>query len=421
MVKAIYNLLLCLLAILFLPVGLVLALFQEKRRATLGPRLGFQQVPPLNKPVWVHGLSVGEINAAIPLVLALAQAHPEKDLVVSASTKTGFDLATAQLHGKVAAVIYYPYDLAWSVIRALKQVDPCLCILVESDIWPNFVFQVKKQGIPLVLANGRLSDSSYKGYKKLGFLFAPVYKSFDKVGAQSEQEGDRFLNVGVRPQCLEITGNLKFDRPPPPALAPLEILPEFPGPVLVAGSTHPGEETILARLLKGWKSKHGLSLIVAPRDPKRSRAVLEEFSKAGFSTTLYSQAAEKADVVVVDQMGVLAALYARGDLCFIGGSLRPYGGHNPLEPAVYGKPIIFGPDMKDFPHISMLLLEKGGALQVQDPEGLEQAVEDLLTNPTKAARLGKIALEVIRQNQGALEKNLALVKEYIREPQNNHG
>ncbi|WP_028313719.1 3-deoxy-D-manno-octulosonic acid transferase [Desulfatibacillum aliphaticivorans] len=413
MVKAVYNLALCLGAILFLPIGLMLAALKEKRRATMGPRLGFQAYPKCRKPIWVHGLSVGEINAAVPLVLALARAYPEKDIIVSASTKTGYENARAQLQGSVAGVVYYPYDLPWCVSKALDQVDPCMFILVESDLWPNFIFQCKQRGVPLILANGRLSDSSYKGYRNLGFLMKPVFRCFDKVGAQSKEEGERFLNIGVRPETMAVAGNLKFDRPSAPDLSPLEMLPDFSGPVMVAGSTHPGEEEILAGLLKAWKKEHGLAMIIAPRDPKRAGEVRDILLRNGLDAALYSQQPEKADAVVVDQMGVLAALYSRGDICFVGGSLLPFGGHNPLEPAVFGKPVLFGPDMGDFPDMTVRLLNQGGAIQVKDSQELAQTVDALLNDPARGVKIGANALEVIRRNRGALQRNLNLVREFI--------
>ncbi|SHK80512.1 3-deoxy-D-manno-octulosonic-acid transferase [Desulfatibacillum alkenivorans DSM 16219] len=413
MVKAVYNLALCLGAILFLPIGLILAALKEKRRTTMGPRLGFQAYPQCSKPIWVHGLSVGEINAAVPMVLALAQAWPHKDIIVSASTKTGYDNARAKLQDHVAGVVYYPYDLPWCVSKALDQVDPCMFILVESDLWPNFIFQCKQRGVPLILANGRLSDSSYKGYRNLGFLMKPVFQCFNKVGAQSKEEGERFLKVGVRSESMVVTGNLKFDRPYAPDLKPLEALPDFSGPVFVAGSTHPGEEEILAGLLKARNKEHNLAIIIAPRDPKRAGDVRDIFSRNGLDAALYSQKPEQADAVVVDQMGLLAALYSRGDICFVGGSLLPFGGHNPLEPALFGKPVLFGPDMGDFPDITARLLNQGGAIQVKDSQELAQTVHALLDDPARGVKIGANALEVIRRNRGALQRNLDLVQEFI--------
>ena len=405
-----YNIIICVLALIAAPVLAAACLFSEKRRHSLPPRLGLQKYPARDKPIWVHALSVGEMNAAIPLIRALSAKWPDRSIAVSASTKTGYENACRILKDE-ADVFYYPFDLPFCVSRALGQVPPGACIIVESDIWPNFISMAKARQIPVMLVNGRLSDSSLKGYRLFSGLMAPVFSSFDRVCVQSQKERDRFIEAGVPSKNLVVTGSLKFDIDGiETAAAPFS---RTGSPLIVAGSTHPGEEEIFADLLKSWKDNHGARLIIAPRNPKRAGEASGIFQRAGFSTQMYSKADGAADVIVVDVMGELMQVYSRADICFVGGSLKPHGGHNPLEPAYFARPVIFGPDMSDFSAISDLLLESGGAVQVQDSPSLDKAVDELLADPKKSEAMGMNARKVVDENRGAVAKTISAIEDLL--------
>lgn len=407
---AIYNLIICALGLIVFPFAVIISIFSEKLRQKFWPRLGVQNFPENKKPLWVHALSVGEINAAAPLVLGLVEKFPDMPIVISASTKTGFEIAQKLLGHAADHIFYFPYDLPFCVSRAISRVDPLACVLVESDIWPNFVWQIKRKNIPLILANARLSDSSFAGYARLKFLMGPVFNAFDAICVQSEHEKERFAAIGADVEKIFITGNLKFDMAPSPV-----VNNEFnfsDRKVIVAGSTHPGEESHFASLLGQWKKLRDIRLVVAPRDPRRARAVEKIFLQAGFSTRLFSQGQELADVIIVDEMGVLTKIYSMATLCFVGGSLKSHGGHNPLEPAMFGKPVLFGPDMGDFPQISTMLVQGNGAWQISDANELGNAVTALLKDPQKAAQMGKNALGVVKANQGSVKKTLTIMESY---------
>ena len=430
-----YNIVFFIGVTLGLPLIIPVVLISDKRRKTVFQRLGLIQLPPKfvsqdpgksnKKVVWVHGLSVGEVLSAVPLVKRLNECSAALRTVFSASTKTGFDIANRHFIDDVEAVFYFPYDLAYSVKRIVRKINPEVVVIVETDIWPNFLFEMKKCRTPVLLVNARLSKSSFNGYKRLGFFAKRVFLNFVHVCAQSSKDAELFHQLGVPLDRITITGNIKFDEVQQTLdLKEIEELKRSmhirnERKVLLAGSTHPGEEEILLEAYTRLKNHTGdLLLMLAPRNPQRAGSIFRMFNSAGFSVALMKELKEIFsdkifDVIIIDTMGLLKTLYAVSDIAFIGGSLVKFGGHNPLEPAVFSKPILFGEDMSDFSDISKMLLEAGGAVCVKDAKDLYSVVVSLMENDEKSLEMGKNALSVFTANKGAVQKTVEVIKDYL--------
>lgn len=430
-----YNILLFLGITLGLPVIIPVVLTSRKRRKTVLQRLGLRSFPESlkqgklhssgEKPIWVHALSVGEVISAVPLVKALKERFEDKHIVFSVSTKTGFEIAGNLLKENVDGIFFYPYDLTISVKYIANKIDPACVIIVETDIWPNFLFEMKRHRVPVILVNARLSDKSFSGYKRLAVVTRAVFSAFSKICAQSGEDARRFGLLGVPLSKIEITGNFKFDQVyDPVSVVELEkikgllhFLPQEK--IFLAGSTHKGEELILGDAFSMIKKAFNhYRFIVVPRDPKRAGAVSRIFRSAGFSSALLKDLEGEApgksfDVIVVDVIGILTKLYALADIAFVGGSLVSCGGHNPLEPAAFSKPVIFGPDMGDFLEISRMLIESGGAVRVEDANGIYEASAMLISDSQKIQTMGKCAFDVFHANKGAVDRTLKVVSSFF--------
>ena len=430
-----YNTLYFLLIVMGFPVIVPIMLASEKRRKTVLQRLGLVSLPaeiilrksllPEKKNLWIHALSVGEALSAVSLVKRLRKDSDKRNIVFSVTTKTGFDIANKYLKDVVDALFYFPYDLAFSVKNVAKKIDPTLVVIVETDIWPNFLFEMEKRKIPVVLVNARLSGKSFIGYKRLGFITRSLFLCFTNVCTQSIEDAVRFQKLGVPGDRITVTGNVKFDEEA--SNLSVEEIDRWKQSfhirnsqkILVAGSTHPGEESILLDVISRMKN-HGvdLVLVVAPRDPQRARSLYRMFHSAGFSVGLMKELQEisgqkRLDVIIIDKLGILKTLYAIADVAFVGGSLIDRGGHNPLEPAAFKKPIIFGQDMSDFEDISKMMLEANGAVRVRDANELYNVATLLIQKDTKASEVGENAHQVFIANKGAVEKTLKVIKEYL--------
>lgn len=429
--RHLYSIMMVVTGIIGLPVILPWVLFFEKRRKTFLRRLGWGTINwhlPGSRPktvIWIHALSVGEVLSAAPLVDKLADRYGRERLLFSTSTKTGFDIATREMKNRAGAIDYFPYDVSFAVKRRLNQINPGLVVIVETDIWPNFLYEVKQRGIPLVLANARLSDKSFAGYKRFHRLFKPAFQAFDAITTQSGKDTERFRSLGVATDIVTTTGNIKFHQSPADSrpmsaktfkqaqgIAPTHKL-------LLAGSIHPEEEPILENAFNRIQTAvPDTALIIAPRDPKRAGRISALFAGTDHPTRRLSDPpaanpGQKTKIVIVDKMGVLRALYAVCDVALVGGSLCDAGGHNPLEPAVFAKPILFGPDMSDFEEIAGLLETAGGGLTVSSVDELAGAAADLLQNPPKASQMGKRARQVFTDNEGALERTFEKIKKHV--------
>jgi 3-deoxy-D-manno-octulosonic-acid transferase len=410
-VLALYRALATLVLLLFI-VLFPLWIFTTKRRKTLFKRLGWQDYPhapqsPL-KPVWIHALSIGELLSAGSLIEQVRRAIGDRPLYLSVSTLSAFAMATERFTRFCDGLFYFPYDVAFSVTRCLNKVNPALFVLVETDIWPGFLTDIRRRQIPCLLVNGRLSPESFRSYRSLRILFQPALNTFQWVYPQSPGETERFRAIGLEPARVRSTGNLKFDValsiPEEDALTVLRRELNMPqnSPILIAGSTHPGEEDIIRScFLKLRNEFSDLRLILVPRRPERGADVLNLFGNDGIDTALLSQPSRSIPaVVVVDRMGYLSRLYALANIAIVGGSFVPKGGQNPIEPAACGKPVVFGPDMHDFPDVSRWLLNAGGAVQASHEEDLYAICHRLLADPQEARMMGDRARRVVTDNQG---------------------
>ena len=416
---AIYNLFLHAAMALAPP----LALASAKRRLTMAQRLGLTPLARRfgpGRPLWIHALSVGEVLSAVPLVTALRQRHPGRSLIFSTSTYTGQQIAERRLAGWVDDMCYFPYDLPVAVGARMRQIRPGGIVLVETDLWPNFLHAAAAAAIPVALVNARLSRRSFAGYRHARFLVAPMLQSLAAVAVQSPADACRFRRLGVEAGKLTVAGNLKYDQPLPSDPAGeatcmrTRLQVGANQPVLVAGSTHPGDERPLVAACGRWRSRFSdLVCVAAPRDPQRAGELMRAFSRQGLAACRWSDLAagipRRAPVVVVDQMGILARLYAAADLAFVGGSLAGCGGHNPLEAAAFARPVLYGPDMSDFSLVAEQLEAAGGAIRVAGGDALACEGIRLLADRQLAARIGSRARQVLETHRGAVARTMNLI------------
>ena len=415
------------LAILLFVVLFPLWLFTAKRRATLFKRLGWQPYPQpkpsSGKPVWIHALSIGELLSAGSLIQSLRRELGDRPLYLSVSTASAFAMAQDRFPQFCDGMFYFPYDVAFAVDRCLDAVDPALIVLVETDIWPGFLDDVRRRRIPCVLVNGRLSPDSFRLYRGLHLLFESAFDTFDGIYPQSTGEAQRFLAVGVAPDRLRHHGNLKFDVaasvPDPDVVEDLraEFFVSPDSRILIAGSTHRGEEEIVRSCFLRLRSRFPtLQLIIVPRRPERGIEVLQLFQQDGTETAIASRLGRSTPVVVVDRMGYLSRLYALADVAVVGGSFVPQGGQNPIEPAACGKPVLFGPDMRDFPDVAAWLLKAGAAIQAENEHDLFAACDRLLSDPAEAREMGERARAVVEEHQGTTGRVVQDLVDFLARP-----
>lgn len=398
-------------------------------RAGFGQRFGnfsndFKQSITNRHVLWFHAVSVGEVNICTQLIRAIEPAMPNVKVVVSTTTTTGMARLKEKLTAHVGK-IYYPVDYRAYVNRALAAVHPQAIVLVEAEIWPNFIWRARDMRVPIFLVNARLSDRSYRGYKRFGFLFRPLFASFAGVGAQNETDAARLRDLGCRPEAVHIVGSLKFD-----AAAYVEnkrgidvgnLLARIgvrPGSrILLGGSTHDGEEVILAEIFQRLRKQFpDLFLILVPRHFERSRsaarAVRERGVKLMFRTEINSDTQRRpgeVDCLMVNSTGELTLFYEHATVVFVGKSLTAEGGQNPIEPAALAKPVVFGPNMQNFSDVVSTFLAGDGAVQVQNAAGLERTLAELFRNEERRKQLGGNALKVVHENLGAVDRTVDII------------
>lgn len=364
--------------------------------------------------IWVHGVSVGEVAASEPLIRALERSLPGHEIVVTTSTQTGQAVARRKFPEK--RVGYFPLDFSWSVKRALEAVRPSLVVLVELELWPNFLAEAKAQKIPVVVVNGRISERSFRGYR-VARRVLPL-NDVAHYCVQTEQYAKRFKKLGVPDEKITVTGSMKYDNvvtasgDGATARASMGLGPD--DVVWIAGSTHNPEERLLLDVFARLRAaKPELRLVLAPRHNERASEVAKQVEALGLTPVLRSKQATGAvndGVLIVDTLGELSRLYAGADLVFVGGSLIPHGGQNILEPAALGKPVFFGPHVANFQESVDRLLEAKGAIQVKDEKDLEARLRELLADPPRARALGARALETIEAAKGATERTVGVLK-----------
>ncbi|MBI1841106.1 MAG: 3-deoxy-D-manno-octulosonic acid transferase [Verrucomicrobia bacterium] len=373
--------------------------------------------------LWLHAVSVGEVNICTHLIQALEPRLPNAKLVVSTTTSTGMGELRKRLPSHVQR-IYYPIDRRPWVARALGTIHPEAVILVEAEIWPNFLWRCAELGIPVFLINARLSERSYRGYRRWGWLFRPLFANLAGVGCQNEADAERLADLGCRRESIRVLGSLKFDSVKlderrvldvPALLDQLGV--SKTGLVLVCGSTHAGEEAVLGAIyLRLKKQFPSLFLVIVPRHAERSKTAAQELMDLGLCVVFRTEITERTesnpgsvDCVVVNTTGELRYFYERADVIFVGKSLTAHGGQNPIEPGAMGKAMVFGPNMENFPQIAPAFVSERGALQVKDARELESAFERLLKDDALRADLGANALRVVQKNQGAMQRTVEMI------------
>jgi len=357
--------------------------------------------------------------AAIPLMKRLKKRYPSKGIVLSTITDTGQKVARER-SPEGTTVIYLPFDISLILKSVLKRSRAELLIIIETELWPNLLRVFKSNGIPVILLNGRISENSYKGYKKISFFMKTILSNIDFFCMQGEIYVERLLRLGVDKSRVLDLGNFKFDTQPPSGIP--QWTEKIQGPVIVAGSTHEGEEALIASVYTKLKKDFPyLNLIIAPRHPERFNEVEKMLTsqKISFikrsSLNIYSSGPDqiRGDLILLDSIGELSALYGIATIAIIGKSFRGYGGQNPLEPAFWGKPIVCGPHMENFP-IMGDFYRHGAAVEVSE-DGLYAKLTEMLMSPEKARNIGSKAQEFYRKNTGAVDRSIEIISRYISE------
>lgn len=385
-----------------------------KYRSNRRQRLGFdlpERDPAKKRLLWVHALSVGETLSIVPLVRILKQDRPEMEIVFSNATEAGAEIARNRLGPWVKAFFYLPHDFPWAVRSLAERLRPDLFILVETDLWPNLLLALRKRGVPTVLVNGRISPRSFRRYKTLTLAAGPMLSLLDLVFAQSREDASRYEGLGLSSGRVFSEGNLKFDAATAQggAIDPTEVrrsngIAES-RPVWVAGSTHEGEEETLLHVHKALKAVHpDLLLILAPRRIQRGQEVASLCRDHGLTVAMRTGGggARGSDVYILDTMGELSAFYAIGDAAFIGGSLVAFGGHNPLEALVHGKPALWGPHLFNFREMEASLLQTVFCQRVSSQDELLATVVQWLTRPDHVS--GESIRAFLNPRMGASER-----------------
>jgi 3-deoxy-D-manno-octulosonic-acid transferase len=425
----IYDIIFLIFSICYLPVFLL----ERKFHAGFSMRLGFlPDIPELDGPIWVHAVSVGEAMSVRHLVENLKEKFPRKDFVISTVTPTGNKIARS-IAGKNDAVIYLPLDFSWIVRRVIARVNPSFFIIAETEIWPNLIACLYGKNIPIALVNARISDRSFKKYLFARFLVRPVLNKVGLFCVQTQSDARRLEQLGVAAGKIKFTGNMKFDIK---VRDYEELRKDYSDyrikfgvgagdKLWVAASTHPGEEEeILAVYLRLAKSFPDLKLLIGPRHPQRSESIVKLVNKHPLleairisqlsRLTAAGRPEGRKQIFILDTIGQLMYFYAISDIVFVGGSLVKSGGHNILEPASLGKPILFGKYMFNFRDITDMFLKNNAGIMVDNSRELEDNLRNLLENGSLAARLGKACREVILKNQGATARNAEAITELLK-------
>ena len=385
-----------------------------ERFGTIEPALG-------ERVIWIHAVSVGEVMAAEPLVRALFEQRPDHSILITTVTPTGSARVTA-LFGNNVAHVYAPYDLPVVVSRFLGRVRPQLAIVMETELWPNLFHACQQRSVPLLLVNARLSEKSVTGYQRVRSLAAQTLSAVTEIAAQSEQDASRFRSLGAAEQRITVTGNMKFEqRTLPGLLKQAEMLRRDWGvdrAVWVAGSTHEGEDELLLDVFRQLRKQfRNCLLVLVPRHPERFESVAELCRQRGYNTALRSEQTHctpETEVFIGDSMGELALFYAASDVAFTGGSLVFHGGHNLLEPAALGVPVVTGSHVFNFVEICQLLLQAGACEKVENTEGLLSVLSRWLGDADERHRIGQRGREVVEKNRGALQSVMAMIDRHLQ-------
>lgn len=419
--RLLYEIAFFIFALFYLPIFLM----KGKHRGGLRQRFGIyskaeRERLKAEKVIWVHAVSVGEMVQALRLAQALKRRYPAR-IVLTATTVAGKELAE-KFKSPEDTVLVFPVDFRFCVRSFLSVVRPQALIILETEIWPNLIFECSRRKIPIFIVNGRISDRAFGRYRLVRFLLKGFLNRLERLSAQDERMRSRFEELGIDATRVVVTGNMKFDWSPPAngqdVIEKIRAALVRPGIFLmIAGSTHPGEEEILFRVLQSLREREpGFRLLIAPRHLNRIESIEVSAARKGIvlekvSAVLRGQtdSGRSPAVFLLDEMGILANVYALADLVFIGGSLVPVGGHNLVEPAFFEKPILFGPFMHNFQAMAEVFKKENACLEVKDPGELEEAILALMGDPARRHALGREAKKIIDTHRGATEKNIELI------------
>jgi 3-deoxy-D-manno-octulosonic-acid transferase len=418
--------------ILLFPLLLVKIIISPKYRGRFFLKLSFgiaeltQKLPDGKNRIWIHALSVGEVLSAQPLVRKIRSTYPDIVIIFSASTKTGETLCREVLTNEIDLFVPFPIDLYSIAQKFVNCIKPDIFILIETDFWPNFLHILEKQNISAILVNGRISQKSFNHYRRFRFIFLPMFNIFKFISMQTSADADMMIQLGVDADRVKALGNLKYDAVLPDTVGwereqrptsfyrkQFGITPEKI--VWIAGSTHAGEEVAILSAYKRLSLLFpDLFLVLAPRKIERGRQIKEIADNLGLTVRqrtapFQDEEFPGAPLLILDTMGELSRMYSFCDIAFIGGSLIPEGGHNPLEPAAFGKPILFGPYMDDFTEISSDLLEKNAAIVCHDENDIFDILKYLLTNSTLRKEMGEHAQALVLQHRGVTMRHLEII------------
>ena len=419
-----YDIIFIIYFIFSLPAFLFKLIFWRKYRKGLGMRFGILPDPIRRdlkigkRCIWLHAVSVGEITASRPLLEDLRTKFPEHRLVISTTTETGNQVAM-KLAKPGEIVIYFPLDMRSIVRRVINDIKPEMFLMMETEIWPNFIGYLHKMGIPMALVNGRISQRSFKGYMLIRWLISGTLKKLGLFCMQTESDAQRIIAMGAPRDRVKVTGNMKFDIPGEEdkdegkkSLLRNYLKLANGDELFVAGSTHKGEDEIILRTYKRLADRHNhLRLLIAPRHLERLGHIERLTQRSGFVPVRFSQMQDDkgSNVILLDTIGQLKWIYSAATIVFIGGSLVPQGGHNMIEPASLEKPLLFGPHVFNFQEVANVLLNRKGAILVKDEKELIESCERLLSSSEERLKMGRRAKESISENRGATSRNVHLI------------
>ena len=422
----VYNFLQILGLIIAFPFLLIIA-SRKKYRGNIVMRLGFglqklfhDQPVSRGKIIWIHALSVGEVTSALPLVKGLREEMPDAVLVFSSTTSTGKTVAENKIRSFVNYILPGPVDLIFSVNRFIRTIRPDLFILVETDFWPNWLNRLRRSKIPMVLVNGRISQKSFTTYTRFRFFFAPLFRSFSLLSMQTGQDAACMEHLGVPAEKITTLGNLKYDTAPEveertPTIQKSDLFIPVENEIWLCGSTHKGEEELLlAAFAKVKKEYEHLVLIIAPRDPDRSDAITDiAFSMGLDCFRRTDRDSPGSSVLILDTIGELTQCYGLAKIAFIGGSLVPCGGHNPLEAAAFGVPVLFGPHMEDFQEIATDFLHYKAGFEVHSTDEIAGTVKKILQLESLHSEMSQSAKQLIQDKSGVVAKHVNELKRLL--------
>lgn len=424
----VYNFLQITLLIITFPILILYIISKKKYRSRIAQRLGFGlkkkfgNRPDQNKKtIWIHALSVGEVTSALPLIKGLRNEMNDIEIIFSATTTTGMAIAKKNISPFVDQVISAPVDLLLTVKHFIHSIQPDIFILVETDFWPNWITQIKSKNIPIMLVNGRISKKSFDTYKRFSFFFAPLFKSFTLLSMQTEHDAGQIKKLGIPAEKITTLGNLKYDTAKWTENSKevikktdLHITPD--SLIWICGSTHPGEEEILLKAFSKLKETHNkLILIIAPRDPGRGLEIADIAYSMHLKTTLRTSGhvPEESSILILNTIGELTQCYTLAKIAFIGGSLVQCGGHNPLEAASCGVPVLFGRHMEDFQEIADDCIRYNAGIRVQCAEEIASTVGKLLNDSSLYSKMSNSAKQLIHERSGVVSRHIAHIQQLL--------